>query len=123
MSFIVRWLVTAIAVAAAIWIVPGISVAATTDTLVAVGVLAFVLSLLNVSIKPIMQFLGTPLTLLTLGIFSIVINALVLMLAGWLSNGMFGIGIYINSFGSAFFAAIVISIVSAIVNSVAGLDE
>lgn len=116
MNFLIRWLVTAVAAGVAIWLVPGITIMGASSW---VGVAAFslVLSLVNISIKPIMQILSLPISVLTLGIFYLVVNTLLLYLAAWLANGIFAIGISISSFGAAFVASIVISIVSSIVNS------
>ena len=81
---------------------------------------ALILSLVNMSIKPILQLLSLPISVLTLGIFYLVVNTLMLYLAAWMANGLFGVGFWIATFGSAFVASIVISIVSAIVNSIVG---
>ena len=122
MNFIIRWLVTAVAVGAAVWIVPGIT-AVGSDGTIAVVVMALVLSLINVSVKPVLQILSLPISVLTLGIFYIVVNALLLELAAWAATGLFGSGIAIDGFGSAFLGSIVISIVSAIVNGLIGKDD
>ena len=122
MSFIIRWIVTAVAVGVAVWIVPGISAVGNNATL-AVTALALVLSLINVSLKPILQFLSLPITVITLGIFYLVVNALLLELAAWAAGGIFGSGIVIDGFGSALLGSIVISIVSAIVNGIIGNDR
>ncbi len=116
MTFIIRWLVTAIAAAAAVWIVPGIQTTGP-DYLIALVAFALVLSFVNVCIKPIAQLLSLPLSFITLGIFYLIVNALLLELAAGISSGLFGSGIEVASFGSAFFGSIVISIVSTIVNS------
>lgn len=120
MKFIVRWLVTAVAVGAAVWLVPGIMVIGTDSAWVGVGLSALILALIDSSIKPVLQFLGAPVSLLTLGVFYLVINTLMLYLAAWLANGVFGVGFYISSFGAAFVASIVISVVSTIVNFFVG---
>ena len=120
MSFFVRWLVTAIAVAAAVWLVPGIQIFGGDSAWVGIALFALILSLVNMSIKPILQLLSLPISVLTLGIFYLVVNTLLLYLAAWLANGLFGVGFWIAGFGSAFVASIVISIVSAIVNSLVG---
>jgi len=122
MSFIIRWIVTAVAVGVAVWIVPGISAVGNNAT-IAVAALALVLSLINVSLKPILQFLSLPITVITLGIFYLVVNALLLELAAWAAGGIFGSGIVIDGFGSALLGSIVISIVSAIVNGIIGNDR
>ena len=122
MRFIVNWIVTAVAAGVAVWIVPGIT-AVGTDSTVAVIVFALVLALIDMSIKPILQFLSLPISILTLGIFYLVVNALLLELAAWASTGIFASGIAVNGFGAAFLGSIVISIVSAIVNSILGTDK
>ena len=122
MGFIIRWIVTAIAVAVAVWLVPGIEVVGT-EAWAGVAILGLVLSLVNISIKPILQVLSLPVTIITLGIFYLVVNTAMLYLAAGLANGLFDIGFEIATFGSGFIAAIVISIVSAIVNGIVGSDE
>lgn len=123
MNFIIRWIATAIAVGAAVWIVPGIEIVSTGESWVGIVLFALILSLINMSVKPILQVLSLPVTVLTLGIFYIVVNTLLLYIAAWLANGLFGAGFYIASFGSAFVASIVISIVSALVNGLVGNDN
>ena len=122
MSFLIRWVVTAIAVGAAVWIVPGITTVGS-DATVAVIAGALILSLINISIKPILQILSLPITVFTLGIFYLIVNALLLELAAVVGTGLFGSGIAIDGLGSAILGSIVISIVSAIVNSVLGTDS
>ena len=122
MRFFVSWLVTAIAVGVAVWIVPGITTVGENAT-IAVIVGALVLALINMSIKPILQFLSLPVTVLTLGLFYIVVNALLLQLAEWMATGIFGSGIDIDNFGSALLGSIIISIVSGIVNGIIGTNE
>ena len=122
MGFLIRWVVTAIAVGAAVWIVPGITTVGG-DATVAVIVGALILSLINISIKPILQILSLPITVFTLGIFYLIVNALLLELAAVVGTDLFGSGIAISGLGSAILGSIVISIVSAIVNSVLGTDS
>ncbi len=123
MNFIVRWLVTAVAVAAAVWLVPGIYVAGTAESWVAVAACGLALSLIDMSVKPLLQMLSLPITCLTFGIFYLIVNTAMLYLAAWLANGLFGVGFIISSFGSAFVASIVISIVSSIMNTIVGVDD
>ncbi len=123
MSFLIRWIVTAVAVAAAVWLVPGIELIGGDSAWVGIAIFALILSLVNISVKPILQLLSLPITVLTLGIFYLIVNTILLYLAAWLANGLFGVGFWISGFGSAFLASIVISIVSAIVNAVVGNDQ
>ena len=122
MNFILRWLITAIAVGVAVWLVPGIEVIGT-EAWIAVALVGLILSLVNISIKPIAQVLSLPLTCLTLGIFYLVVNTAMLYLAAWVAEGIFDVQLHIATFGSAFVAAIVVSIVSAIVNSLIGNED
>jgi len=121
MGFFVRWIVTAIAVAVAVWLVPGVSVIGS-QIWVGVLFLSLILALINMSVKPILQLLSLPVSVITLGLFYLVVNTLMLYLAAWLANALFGIGFEIATFGSAFVAAIVISIVSVFFNGVIGAD-
>ena len=123
MGFVLRWIITAVAVAAAVWLVPGVEVSSATESWVGVAVFALFLALLNMSIKPILQILSLPITCLTLGIFYLIVNTFMLYLASWMAEGLFETGIVISSFGSAFVASIVISVVSALLNSITGANE
>ena len=122
MNFIVRWLVTAIAVGVAVWLVPGIGIVGGTEAWAAIAIFGLILSLINISVKPVMQVLSLPITVITLGNFYLVVNTLMLYVAAWLANGIFQVGIDIATFGSAFVASIVISIVSGIMNALVGND-
>lgn len=123
MRFLFRWLATAIAAAAAVWLVPGIEIVGGESAWVAIAIFGLFLSLIDMSVKPVLQVLSIPITVLTLGIFYLVVNTLMLYLAGWLSNSLFDVGFYIASFGSAFVASIVISIVSAIMSAAFGYNN
>ena len=86
MNFIIRWLVTAIAVGVAVWIVPGMDLLGGTDAWVGIAIFGLILSLINISIKPIMQVLSLPISVITLGIFYLVVNTLMLYIAAWLGH-------------------------------------
>lgn len=119
MNFIVRWLITAVAVGVAVWLVPGVFVW-NDSTWIAVFLVALILSLINMSIKPILQILSIPITFLTLGLFYLIVNTLMLYFAAWLANVIFGAGFEIATFGSGFIAAIIISLVSVLLNGLLG---
>ena len=116
MGFIATWLVSAIAVGAAIWLAPGITVVGGAYA----GPLftALFLAIVNASIKPLLNIIGLPFTILSLGLFALVINALMLELASFLSRNITHTGIVIDGFGAAFFGAIVVSIVTMIVGGI-----
>ncbi|MCH4220960.1 MAG: phage holin family protein [Eggerthellaceae bacterium] len=122
MNFFLRWLGCAIAVGCAVWLIPGIGVIGNVATWIPIVFVALFLSLINLSIKPIMQIISLPISILTLGIFALIVNVAMLYLANWLSTGILGMGLVITSFGSAFLASIIISIVSMIVNGITGTD-
>ncbi len=122
MSFVIRWLVTAIAFGVAVWLVPGIEIIGGTEAWIAIAIYGLILALINLAIKPLMQLLSLPITFITLGIFYLVLNTFLLYIAAWLANGIFQVGIELATFGSAFVASIVISIVSGIMNAIVGKD-
>lgn len=122
MNFIIRWLATAVAVGVAVWLVPGIEVVGA-DAWVAVALVGLVLSLINISIKPVLQVLSLPITCLTLGVFYLVVNTAMLYLAAWAAKGIFDVNLHIVTFGSAFVASIVVSTVSGLVNTLMGGDS
>ena len=116
MDFIATWRVSAIAVGAAIWLTPGITVVGGAYA----GPLftALFLAIVNASIKPVLKIIGLPFTILSLGLFALVINALMLELASFLSRNITHAGIVIDGFGAAFFGAIVVSIVTMVVGGI-----
>jgi putative membrane protein len=99
---IIHWLISAVAILVAAYLIPGIHV-----TLIGSIVLAIVLALINIFLKPILNILTLPLNIVTLGLFSLIVNALLIMLAG-----MFVPGFAVESFWSAFFFGIVLSLVN-----------
>lgn len=121
MRFIAKWLVTAVACAVAIWLVPGIVPVG--GTLAGAVLCALVLALLNATIKPILQLLSAPITIVTLGLFHLVVNAFVLELASYLSRNIFHAGIAIDSLFSAILGAAIISVVSMVVGAVVGAGD
>lgn len=123
MQFILRTIAIFVAVAVAAWLVPGIEVIGTDTAWASILIVALVIALLNMTIKPILQVLGLPITIISLGVFYLVINTLLLYLAAGISNALFGAGLEIATFGSGFVAAIVISIVSTIMNAILGAND
>ena len=122
-NFIARWIATAIAAAVAVFLVPGITVAGGSSAFIPVVAFALILALIDCTIKPILQLIGAPISIITLGIFYIMINAFLLYLASWTSIALFGTGIVIASWFSALFAAIIISIVTTIMEGILGVEN
>ena len=114
-SFVQRWLISTLAVLVATYIIPGIHYNTWVDLLVA----TLVLGILNTFLRPILMVLSLPLVLVSLGLFILVINALLLMLVSWLMGSNF----QVDGFWSAFFGALIISIVSLFLNSITGTGE
>lgn len=114
---ILSWLITAAALVAAAYLVPGISVSGS-EGLAAVLVMAAILGVLNVLVKPVLSFLSCGLIVLTMGLFLIVINALALWLASWIAQTWFGIGFVVDGFWPAVWGSIVVSLVSFFLSTV-----
>jgi putative membrane protein len=110
MSLLWRLLVNAVAIWVAVRVVDGLTF---TGTWMQMVVVAGVLALVNALVRPVLTMLTCPLVLLTLGFFTLVINALMLMLTGWLS-GRLALGFEVGGFGPAFWGALIISIVSVL---------
>ena len=110
MRLLLRWIVIAIALAVAAWTVPGIEVTGQNGT-IAVLLMAIVFGIVNAFIRPLITLLSCPLVLLTLGLFTLVINGLCFSLSSWIAQSL-GIGFVVNGFWPAFWGAIVVSIVS-----------
>jgi len=108
MRFLMRTLVTAIALWAATRLVNGITFH---GSLLALAGVAIVFGLLNAIVRPVLTFLSFPLLIVTLGFFIFVLNAVMLLLTSGLASRL-GIGFHVSGFGAAFWGAIVVSIVS-----------
>lgn len=107
-SFGYRWLIGGLGLLIATAIVPGLHYEGNAFGFV---VLALIFGLINALLKPILSLLTCPLVLLTLGLFMLVINGLLLGLTGSLGRAI-GIPFYVDGFGAAFVGGIVISLVS-----------
>jgi putative membrane protein len=117
MRLILRLVANALALAIATWILSGISLtgSSTTSKIITLLVVALIFGVLNAIIKPFFALFTAPLILLTLGLFLIVINACMLLLTSWLA-GLFNLGWSVDGFWTAVLGAIIISIVSFVLN-------
>jgi putative membrane protein len=115
-QFLVRAAVTGLALWIVTLLVSGIHFVGGDTTLQRVGIIfvvAVIFGVVNAFIKPIVQILSIPLYVLTLGLFHVVINALMLWITSWISENTTHWGLYIDDFWwTAIWAAIVLSIVS-----------
>jgi putative membrane protein len=112
--FIIRWAINALALYAAIVV---------TNSLIPGGIslqnpnwqsyvwLGLIFGLINALVRPLLAFLTCPLIILTLGLFTLIINTFLFYLAGWLGS-FFNVGYDVNSFWAALIGAIVVSVVS-----------
>ena len=118
-DLLVRILINAIAVYVAVLVVPQIHFPAADNLLKLQGnwwqvvVVALILALINAYVKPIVKALSFPITLLTLGLFSLVISACMLLVTAWLMDTL-----HVDGFGPAFVGAIVIAIVTLVLDIV-----
>ena len=92
----------------AVRVVPGISASGGWVTLL---VMALILGVVNTLVRPLLRLLSCPLIVLTLGLFTLVINALMLWLAGTIGTNL-GLGFAVEGFGPAFWGALLISVVN-----------
>ena len=105
MGILFTWIIITIAILVAAYLIPGIRV----DSLGGAIIGAAILGLLNTLIRPILFILTLPLTILTLGLFIFVINALIFWLAGSMIRGF-----SVRSFGSALLGSLVVTVVTFI---------
>ena len=106
--FLIHWLVIALALWVTAYVLPGVSV----DSTQALAIAAIVLGLVNALIRPVLTILTLPITILTLGLFYLVINGLTFLLAAKLVPGF-----HVGGFWWAVLGALLVSIVSAFVGS------
>lgn len=111
--FLIQWLVVALALWVTAYILPGINV----DSYQALAIAAIVLGLVNALIRPILTILTLPITILTLGLFYLVVNGLTFLLASKLVSGF-----HVAGFWWAVLGALLVSIISSFVGGFAGDD-
>ena len=110
-KFILRWIINAVAIFLAIKFVPGIHL----GSLFSIIWLALIFGLANAFLRPLLKLLTCPLIVLTLGLFTLLINAFLFWLTGQIGQ-MFGIALTFDGFWPIFLGALVISIVSIILS-------
>ncbi|MGO1947403.1 MAG: phage holin family protein [Brachybacterium alimentarium] len=119
-------MVTGLALWVTALILPGMHLgdnsAAMLTQVITIAVIAVILALINTIVKPILSFLTFPITCLTLGLFQLVINTLMLLLTSWVS-GLLGLTLEFDTFWWALLAGVIIGILSAIVEAVTGIGD
>lgn len=116
-KFIARLVINAIALGVAAWFVPGIQIAGS-DSRYAINLLivALIFGVVNAIIKPVLKLVTCSFYLLTLGLFTFVVNALMLMFTAWVGQTFVGNLINVSGFWAALAGSIVISIISTILS-------
>ncbi len=109
MNLVIRWILYSMSIVFIAWLIPGISV----ENILAAFFVSILIGLINTFIKPVLLFITLPINFLTLGLFTFVINALMLMLAGWLAPGF-----EVDGFWSALFGSIILSVLSVPISSI-----
>ncbi|MBK9710002.1 MAG: phage holin family protein [Kouleothrix sp.] len=115
-SIVLRWLISTLSIFAAVVLVPGIEFVGPGWEL---GIVALVFGLVNIALRPILTLLTCPLVILSLGLFALVINALLLLLTAQIAAS-FGVQFRVDGFWSAVLGGLVISIASLLLNALAG---
>ena len=109
LNIFLRWIAYALAIVFISWIIPGIEV----ENFLSAMFVCIILALINTIIKPLIEIIALPVTVLTLGLFSFVINALMLMLAGWIAPGF-----EVEGFLSALFGSLLLSLFALGINRI-----
>ena len=119
MSFLVKVVVNAAALAVAAWLLAGISVrdGRVGQQLLTILLVGLVFGLVNAVVRPVVTILSLPFILLTLGLLIFVINALMLLLTSWLS-GKIGLGFHVDGFWSALWGALIVMVATWILGIV-----
>lgn len=118
MNFLLRVIINAVAIWLATLVLSGLEVVGggdTTTTVIVFLVVALVFGIVNAVVKPIVKLLALPLYVLTLGLFTVIVNAAMLWVTSWLSQRT-EYGLRIDNFGTAVLGALIISVVSFVLS-------
>jgi putative membrane protein len=116
---LLKWLINTVAIMLAVKWVPGIVYDGAWWGILIVGL---IFGLINTFIRPFVKLFTLPLLILSLGLFTFVINAIMLLLTSWLS-GEFSLGFHVEGFKAAFWGALVISLVSLVLSCLIPAEE
>ena len=104
-----KWIAYAMVIVFVSWVIPGITVA----NFISAMFVCVVLALINILVKPVLEFISLPVNFITFGMFSLVINAFLLLLAGKIAPGF-----HVESFLSAFLGSIMLALISLAVEKI-----
>ncbi|MEV0692282.1 phage holin family protein [Streptomyces sp. NPDC050388] len=118
-NFVVKTIANAAALAVAVWLIDKITLTgdSTGKEIGTLILVALIFGVVNFLVKPIVQLLSLPLLILTLGLFTLVVNALMLLLTSWLA-GQFDLSFHVEGFWTAVLGGLIISVVSWALNVV-----
>lgn len=118
MRTILRLLANAAALAVATWLLSGITLNTPTTSrkILALLIVALIFGVLNAVVKPVFKLVTAPIVLLTLGLFLLVINACIMLLTSWVADKV-DLGWHVDGFWTAVFGAVIVSIVSFLLNA------
>ena len=116
MHLLLRLVTNAVALLVAAWLVPGVHLGAangrpTSNQLLTLALVALIFAVVNAIVRPIVVLLTLPLTIVTLGLFIFVINALMLLITSWISEGM-RLDFRVRGLAAALLGALIISVVN-----------
>ena len=114
MNFLIKLLITALAVVISSYLLPGVEV----DSFFTAVIIGAVLALLNVTLKPLLIILTIPATIFTLGLFLLVVNAVIILVADWLVTGF-----YVDGFWWALGFSLILWIVNTILQDMGGTKK
>lgn len=119
MHFLLRLVINAAALWLAVQLVDGIDHRGSVWSL---PIVALIFGVLNASIRPLLKLLTLPILILTLGLFIFVINALMLLMTGWVS-GLLGLGFHVAGFWDAFFGGLIVTASSLLLSVFTGAQK
>lgn len=125
MGFVIRVLANGVAIWLATLVLSGLEIVGSQSPAQTVGIVllvALVFGLVNAIVKPIVKLISLPLYVLTLGLFTLVVNALMLMLTAWITEQTTW-GLRIDNFGTAVLGALIVSVVSMVLSSTASKKD
>lgn len=114
--YILQWLITSLAIFAAFSLVPGITFSGNGYE---IGIIAMIYSVINLLIRPILTLITCPMIILTLGMFTVIINGVLLLITADMAK-YFGIDFQIETFFTALIGAVVISLTTFVLNLLSG---
>ncbi|MET8832330.1 phage holin family protein [Micromonospora sp. NPDC004540] len=119
MGFLIRLAITAIALWITTLIVPGVEVTGRNglNTVLTLVLVALIFGVVNAVLKPVIKVFGCVFYLLTLGLFALVVNALLFLLTDWIARGL-DLPFHVDGFWAAFWGAIVMAVASWLISVV-----